>query len=183
MAVRHTDAPHGRPEIRVVPGVGRFTVPDDHVELVELLYQAHRDAGVIGVISDWLRDHDDERADLATDLAVPGVLPDVAPAEGDEMPLAAGREWCAVRRINGVRARVYPGTRLAAAIRATTGQDDVGGWDVSPYRFAYRISADGRTPAKLRSALDCCRGRFLFPLFGLNRESMIALLAPGFPWG
>jgi hypothetical protein len=167
--------PPARLEIRVVPGVGRLTIPDDHAELVELLYQAHRDAAAIGILSDWLRDRDDERADLVADLAAPGAIPDFAPSVGDELPLAAGRDWCSVRRANGVRGRVYPGTRLAAAIRATTCQDDVGGWDNSPYRFSHRISADLQDQGRIRSALDCCRGRFLLPLFGLNRESVIAL--------
>jgi hypothetical protein len=177
MTVQSADevTPHARPEIRVVPGVGQFTVPDEHAELVELLYQATRDATAISILSDWLRDRDDERADLVGDLAAQGVIPDFIPPEGDEIPLAAGREWCAVRRANGVRGRVYPGTRLAAAIRATTGRDDVGGRDISPYRFAYRISADHQDQSKICSALDCCRGRFLFPLFGSTRTSTIAL--------
>ncbi len=161
---------------RGVMGLGRFTVPDDHPELVEFLYQATRSFGsAVPVFADWLRDRDDGRADLVADLTAPGVVPDFAPGPGDEIPLAAGREWGAVRRANGVRGRVYPGTELAAAIRAATGVPDVGGWDESPYRFGHRLSADRQTPARLGSALDCCRGRFLFPLFGLNRQRVIAL--------
>ncbi len=161
---------------RVVPAVGQFSVPDDHPDLVEFLYQATSNfGGAVPVFADWLRDWDDARADLAADLTAPGVVPDFVPGPGEEIPLAAGREWCAVRRANGVRGRVYPGTKLAAAIRVATGVEDVGGWDESPYRFAHRISAYKQTPAKLRSALDCCRGRFLFPLFGLNRPQVIAL--------
>lgn len=144
-----------------------MTVPDDHAELVELLYQATRNATAIGVLSDWLRDRGDDRADLVADLATPGVVPDFVPRAGEEVPLAAGRAWCAVRRVNGVRGWVYPGTRLAAAIRTVTGRDDARGWDESPYRFAYRIPANQQSEEKIRSALHCCRGRFLFPLFGL----------------
>lgn len=163
------------PEGRVVPGVGRLTVPDDHAELVELLYQATRNAAAIGVLSDWLRDRGDDRADLAADLSTPGGVPDAVPGAREEIPLAAGREWCAVRCVNGVRGRVYPGSRLAAAIRTVTGRDDEWGWDQSPYRFAYRIPANQQSEEKIRSALDCCRGRFLFPLFGLDRWRAIAL--------
>ncbi|WP_439627008.1 hypothetical protein [Gemmata sp.] len=64
---------------------------------------------------------------------------------------------------------------MAAAIRSVTGQDDEWGWDLSPYRLAYRISAKRQSKEKIRSALDCCRGRFLFPLFGLDRWKAIAL--------
>jgi hypothetical protein len=160
---------------REVPGVGRLTVPDDHPVLVELLYRAVQDAGIIGILSDWLRDRDDDRADLVADLAARGVIPEFTPARDEVVPLVAGGGWGAVRRPNGVRGLVYPGTHLAAAIRAAAGEEGAGGWDRSPFRFEHRIPPRGLTRERIRSALDCCRGRFLFAAFGTRRPGVIAL--------
>jgi hypothetical protein len=170
-----TDVVVSAPAVREVPGVGRLTVPDDHPDLVAFLYGTTRDAGVIGIFSDFLRDRDDGRADLVADLATPGMIPDCTPGRDEAIPLVPGRDWYAVRRPNGVRGRVYPGTRLAGAILAATGEEDAGGWDGSPYRFEHRISRERQSPARVRAALDCCRGRFLFRLFGTCRLGVIAL--------
>lgn len=159
---------------RVVPGVGRSAVAADEPALVELMYQATQNAAAIGVLADWLRDRDDDRADLVADLATPGVVPagDVGP--DDVVPLVAGREWGAVRRAAGVRGRVYPGTALAAAIEDSSGAD-TGDWDDSPHRFEHRLPRERRTPAGARTSLDCCRCRFLFAAFGTCRLQVMNL--------
>jgi hypothetical protein len=158
---------------REVPGVGRLTVADDHQELLALAYSAMRDASVAGILADWLRDRDDARADLIADLAAPGVIPDRVPVANEEVPLVAGRDWCAVRRANGVFARAYPGSPLERVIEFhpdayKSGHYRKGGSRLkrAPVRYAYRIVPEEQNPESVRSALHRGRTWLVLATFG-----------------
>jgi hypothetical protein len=166
---------------REVPGVGRLTVADDNPELLALAYSAMRDASVTGILADWLRDRDDARADLIADLAAPGVIPDRVPVANEQVPLVAGRDWCAVRRHNGVFARVYPGSPLERVIEFHPDPYTsrcMGHYGASlkrvPVRYAYRIGREKQTPESLRSALDCGRTWMVLATLGTFPRELAA---------
>lgn len=158
---------------REVPGVGRLTVADDHQDLLALAYSAMRNASVTGILADWLRDRDDARADLIADLAAPGVIPDRVPVANEEVPLVAGRDWCAVRRHNGVFARVYPGSPLERVIEFHPHRYQSHAYSRgasrlkrAPVRYAYRIELGEQNPETVRSALNCGRTWLVLATFG-----------------
>lgn len=162
-------------EAREVPGVGRLTVADYHPELLTLAYCAMRNASVMGILADWLRERDDARADLVADLAAPGVIPDHVPVANEEVPLVAGRDWCAVRRDNGVFARAYPDSPLERTIKFHPDRRSKfrgGSLKRDPVHYAYRIVMEKQTPESLRSALDCGRRWLVLATFGTTPNEL-----------
>ena len=165
--------PPAGPAAREVPGVGRLSVPDDDPDLVPRLLGATRDAWRINDLADWLGGRGDARADLVADLAAPGVVPDVPRDLVELMPLVAGREWSVIRRPTSVRARAYPGTRLAAAIEALA-RERVG------TRRECEIYVDATRdcrPDAVQGYLDACRRHLLLGLFGWDAGDLECLVA------
>jgi hypothetical protein len=163
---------------REVPGVGRLTVADDHPELLALAYSAMRDTSIMGILADWLRDRDDARADLVADLAAPGVIPYHVPVANQEVPLVAGRYWCAVRRYNGVFARVYRGSPLERVIKFYPDLGRIkflgGSLKRAPVRYAYRISRARQNPKIVTSGLDCGRTWLVLATFGTYPHELVS---------
>jgi hypothetical protein len=142
-------------------------VDDAQPELIALLDQAGQSLDAFGILSDWLRDRDDARAEAVADLAAPGVVPDTAPEEGEEIALVTGRRWWAWCSAYGVHGRVQPGTELAALTGARYGAVVIDDRDRDWHHYTALYDPNETPLAWIAAATHACRAKFLFSLFGL----------------
>lgn len=153
--------------VRMAPGGGRLTVDEDHPELVALLFHARLSLDTVGILSDWLRDRDDARADAVLDLAAPAVVPDSAPGPDEEITLVTGRWWGASCQSDGVYGRVRPGTEFAALTGSRYGSVVLDNRDRAWHHFVARTNPQQMTPTWIAASLRDCRTKFVCSLFGL----------------
>jgi hypothetical protein len=122
------------------------------------------DPQVALVLTDWLTERGDERAETVRELATAhAVIPDGGITWG-EAPMGCGASWKIVRHGSSVFASAYSGTPLHRTLRSLGREGAI----------RVQVPRQRQTPERLAAAFDRCRLELQLGLFGKSRGHMNA---------
>ncbi|MBA4192396.1 MAG: hypothetical protein C0467_30885 [Planctomycetaceae bacterium] len=137
-------------------------VANDNPDVLAIFRTGVKNNSAPFLLSDYVRDRDDPRADVINELTAPLISLPAAPQPWIErFPLATSSQWFVELQYSRVVATAYPGTELARRLGR-----------YGTRTTAVRVPARTRTAETIRAAAERCRLRLLLRLFDLEEADL-----------